>query len=112
MSSSENAYNQTIQSDSQHQHRSLFWQILRWTLVSLLILAGMAGAFSFWSSYHESNNFQQENLKNIATLIINNNDMTETDEPSALTTPNHVHYKTDNEDTAPQSAKPCFFTTK
>lgn len=83
---------------SQALHRSIFWQILRWTLVALLILAGIAGAFSFWSSYHESRNFQQENLKNIATLIINNDDMTKTDELSAITAPNHTHYKTNNDE--------------
>ena len=98
MPSSKNAQTQTAQSDIQKQHASLFWQILRWTLVTLFSLAGIAGTFSFWSSYHESRNFQQENLKNIATLIFNNDVLTKTDDPSTLTKPNHVHYKTDNEE--------------
>ena len=72
--------------ENSKRQRSLFWQILRWTLVALLLLAAFAGAFSYWSSYHESSAFQQENLKNIAALIINHDDINKSNDTSALTT--------------------------
>ncbi len=84
--------------ENSKRQRSLFWQILRWTLVALLLLAAFAGAFSYWSSYHESSAFQQENLKNIAALIINHDDINKSNDTSALTTPSHRYYKTNNEE--------------
>lgn len=84
--------------NNSNRQRSLFWQIIRWTLVALLLLATFAGAFSYWSSYHESSTFQQKNLKNIATLIINNDDITTSDDTSPPPAPSHKYYKTNNEE--------------
>ena len=54
------------------RNRSLLQQVIIWTVVTLLILAVLAGGFAFWNSYRQISNFQNDNLKNIANLIADN----------------------------------------
>lgn len=48
---------------------SLQFQLIFWSVLSLLLLAIIAGGYGFWYSYKEINNFQDDNLKNTAALL-------------------------------------------
>lgn len=69
---------------------SLLRQIIVWTFLALLILVGVAGGISYKTSYHESADFQKDNLKNIAKLIANNSNSDDT--------PANQYYQTDDND--------------
>ena len=48
---------------------SLQFQLIFWSVLSLLLLAIVAGGYGFWYSYNEINDFQDDNLKNTAALL-------------------------------------------
>ena len=48
---------------------SLQFQLIFWSVLSLLLLAIIAGGYGFWYSYKEINDFQDDNLKNTAALL-------------------------------------------
>ena len=54
-------------------NRSLLRQVLGGMSVVLLILAILGGSYGFWNSFREISHFQDDNLKNIARLIADNN---------------------------------------
>lgn len=48
---------------------SLQFQLIFWSVLSLLSLAIVAGGYGFWYSYNEISDFQDDNLKNAAALL-------------------------------------------
>lgn len=48
---------------------SLQKRLLIWTVVSLLLVAVVAGGYGFWRTFNDLNKWQQTNLKNIAMLL-------------------------------------------
>ncbi|WP_201512526.1 sensor histidine kinase [Psychrobacter alimentarius] len=48
---------------------SLQFQLIFWSVLSLLSLAIVAGGYGFWYSYNEISDFQDDNLKNTAALL-------------------------------------------
>lgn len=48
---------------------SLQFQLIFWSVLSLLLLAIVAGGYGFWYSYNEISDFQDDNLKNTAALL-------------------------------------------
>lgn len=74
---------------------SLQFQLILWSILSLLLLAVVAGGYGFWYSYHEINDFQDDNLKSVATaleqIIVSN------PSPEGKVKPN-IHFNTDSDD--------------
>lgn len=99
---------------------SLQFQLIFWSVLSLSLLAIIAGGYGFWYSYNEINDFQDDNLKNTAALLeqsfdinglnnrglsngdLNNNDLNN----SAALSDNdyrarrNIHFDTDDDDGA------------
>ncbi|MGP4974212.1 sensor histidine kinase [Psychrobacter alimentarius] len=48
---------------------SLQFQLIFWSVLSLLLLAIVAGGYGFWYNYNEISDFQDDNLKNTAALL-------------------------------------------
>ena len=84
---------------------SLQFQLIFWSVVSLLLLAIVAGGYGFWYSYNEINNFQDDNLKNTAALLeqslnisgLNSNTAHLDNEEHASS---NIHFDTDDDDGA------------
>lgn len=68
------AFNHFANYSANHaRNRSLLRQVLGGMSIVLLILAILGGSYAFWNSYREVSHFQDDNLKNIARLIADNN---------------------------------------
>ncbi len=83
---------------------SLQFQLIIWSVLSLLLLAIVAGGYGFWYSYHEINDFQDDNLKNTAALLeqslnIGGANNTVSFDNQVLTRTN-IHFDTDDDDGA------------
>ena len=84
---------------------SLQFQLIFWSVVSLLLLAIVAGGYGFWYSYNEINDFQDDNLKNTAALLeqslnisgLNNNAAYSYSDEHARS---NIHFDTDDDDGA------------
>lgn len=84
---------------------SLQFQLIFWSVVSLLLLAIVAGGYGFWYSYNEINDFQDDNLKNTAALLeqslnisgLNSNTAHLDNEEHASS---NIHFDTDDDDGA------------
>ncbi|MEK6198847.1 MAG: HAMP domain-containing histidine kinase [Psychrobacter sp.] len=84
---------------------SLQFQLIFWSVVSLLLLAIVAGGYGFWDSYNEINDFQDDNLKNTAALLeqslnisgLNNNAAYSYSDEHARS---NIHFDTDDDDGA------------
>ncbi len=89
---------------------SLQFQLIFWSVVSLLLLAIVAGGYGFWYSYNEINDFQDDNLKNTAALLeqslnisglnnssLNNSAAASNSEEHASS---NIHFDTDDDDGA------------
>lgn len=50
--------------------KSIQTQLIVWSVVSLLILAILAGGYGFLNTYHKLNSIQNDNLKNTARLLL------------------------------------------
>lgn len=75
--------------------RSLQFQLIFWPVLSLLLLALVAGGYGFWYSYSEINDFQDDNLKSMAKLL----ERTTTVTPEQLASPtSHTHFNTGDDD--------------
>ena len=94
---------------------SLQFQLIFWSVLSLLLLAIIAGGYGFWYNYNEINDFQDDNLKNTAALLeqsldissLNDRDLSDRDLNSnvALSDNNewarrNIHFDTDDDDGA------------
>ncbi len=84
---------------------SLQFQLIFWSVLSLLLLAIVAGGYGFWYSYNEINDFQDDNLKNTAALLeqsldINglNSNAVNLDSNDRVYT--NIHFDTDDNDGA------------
>ena len=94
---------------------SLQFQLIFWSVLSLLLLAIVAGGYGFWYSYNEINDFQDDNLKNTAALLeqsldirglsnggLNNDDLNNS--AAALgnekLASSNIHFDTDDDDGA------------
>ena len=72
---------------------SLLKRAVLWLLVLVVVLAVVAGIYSYHTSYHEVSDFQKDNLKNIALLIVEH----ENDDEDIQHT-QHRHYRTEDQD--------------
>lgn len=89
---------------------SLQFQLIFWSVVSLLLLAIVAGGYGFWYSYNEINDFQDNNLKNTAALLEQSLDISGlhtnglNNHTAALNNEEHassnIHFDTDDDDGA------------
>lgn len=84
---------------------SLQFQLIFWSVLSLLLLAIIAGGYGFWYSYNEINDFQDDNLKNTAALLEQSLDINGLNSTIVLAdnsksaSPN-IHFDTDDDDGA------------
>ncbi len=54
---------------TQKLFNSLQFQLIFWSVLSLLLLAIIAGGYGFWYSYNEINDFQDDNLESTSALL-------------------------------------------
>ena len=47
----------------------LQFQLIIWSVLSLLLLVIIAGGYRFWYSYNELNDFQDDSLKSMSALL-------------------------------------------
>ena len=84
---------------------SLQFQLIFWSVVSLLLLAVVAGGYGFWYSYNEINDFQDDNLKNTAALLEQSLNISGLNSNAAALdneehTSSNIHFDTDDDDGA------------
>ncbi len=94
---------------------SLQFQLIFWSVLSLLSLAIVAGGYGFWYSYNEISDFQDDNLKNTAALLEQSLDISglsnrglsnkDSDSDAALSDKSdrarsNIHFDTDDDDGA------------
>ncbi|MGR3898196.1 HAMP domain-containing protein [Psychrobacter sp. 1176_08] len=94
---------------------SLQFQLIFWSVLSLLLLAIVAGGYGFWYSYNEISDFQDDNLKNTAALLEQSLDISvlsnsglsnrNSDSDAALSdnenrARSNIHFDTDDDDGA------------
>ncbi|WP_286740934.1 sensor histidine kinase [Psychrobacter sp. UBA3068] len=84
---------------------SLQFQLIFWSVVSLLLLAIVAGGYGFWYSYNEINDFQDDNLKNTAALLEQSLNISGLNNNAAYSysdehTRSNIHFDTDDDDGA------------
>ena len=75
---------------------SLQFQMILWSILSLLLLAIIAGGYGFWYSYNELNDFQDDSLKSMSALLEQTLDVKAAD-ATTLLEPN-IHFDTDDDD--------------
>lgn len=88
----------------QKPFKSMQFQLIFWPVLSLLLLAIVAGGYGFWYSYNEINDFQDDNLKNTSALLqqslsINPLQSNSSSDNSDLVN-NNIHFDTDDDDGA------------
>lgn len=88
----------------QKPFKSMQFQLIFWPVLSLLLLAIVAGGYGFWYSYNEINDFQDDNLKNTSALLeqslsINALQSNNSSDNSDLVN-NNIHFDTDDDDGA------------
>ncbi|HCN18274.1 MAG TPA: hypothetical protein DIS81_09995 [Psychrobacter sp.] len=84
---------------------SLQFQLIFWSVVSLLLLAIVAGGYGFWYSYNEINDFQDDNLKNTAALLEQSLNISGLNKNAAYSysdehARSNIHFDTDDDDGA------------
>ncbi|WLP95439.1 ATP-binding protein [Psychrobacter sp. M13] len=75
---------------------SLQFQLIFWSVVSLLLLAIVAGGYGFWYSYNELNDFQDDSLKSMSALLEQTLNVKVAD--SATLLESNIHFDTDDDD--------------
>ena len=75
---------------------SLQFQLIIWSVLSLLLLAIGAGGYGFWYSYNELNDFQDDSLKSMSALLEQTLEIKAAD-ATTLLEPN-IHFDTDDDD--------------
>ena len=75
---------------------SLQFQLILWSVVSLLLLAIVAGGYGFWYSYNELNDFQDDSLKSMSALLEQTLNVKVAD--SATLLESNIHFDTDDDD--------------
>ncbi|MFZ2843040.1 sensor histidine kinase [Psychrobacter sp.] len=84
---------------------SLQFQLIFWSVLSLLLLAVVAGGYGFWYNYNEINDFQDDNLKNTAALLeqsldINGLHTNIVSSDNVRNVSTNIHFDTDDDDGA------------
>lgn len=83
---------------------SLQFQLIIWSVLSLLLLAIVAGGYGFWYSYNEISDFQDDNLKNTAALLERSLNINDLNNSTAYSNNNYnrtnIHFDTDDDDGA------------
>lgn len=72
------------------------FQLIFWSVLSLLVLAVVAGGYAFWSSYKEINEFQDDNLKSMSALLEQTINVSEIGSNARLQS--NIHFYTDDAD--------------
>ncbi|OXL19188.1 ATP-binding protein [Psychrobacter sp. DAB_AL32B] len=75
---------------------SLQFQLILWSVLSLLLLAIGAGGYGFWYSYNELNDFQDDSLKSMSALLEQTLDVKAADSTTLLES--NIHFDTDDDD--------------
>lgn len=75
---------------------SLQFQLIFWSVLSLLLLAIVAGGYGFWYSYNELNDFQDDSLKSMSALLEQTLDVKAADATTPLES--NIHFDTDDDD--------------
>lgn len=76
--------------------KSMQFQLIFWSVLSLLVLAVVAGGYAFWSSYKEINEFQDDNLKSMSALLEQTINVSEIGSNARLQS--NIHFYTDDAD--------------
>lgn len=72
------------------------FQLIFWSVLSLLVWAVVAGGYAFWSSYKEINEFQDDNLKSMSALLEQTINVREIGSDTRLQS--NIHFYTDDAD--------------
>ena len=76
--------------------KSMQFQLIFWSVLALLLLAVIAGGYGFWYSYKELNDFQDDSLKSMSTLLEQTLDVKAADSDTQLES--NIHFDTDDDD--------------
>ena len=76
--------------------KSMQFQLIFWSVLSLFVLAVVAGGYAFWSSYKEINEFQDDNLKSMSALLEQTINVREIGSDTRLQS--NIHFYTDDAD--------------
>ncbi|WP_182406379.1 histidine kinase dimerization/phospho-acceptor domain-containing protein [Psychrobacter sp. GP33] len=80
------------------QHfKSMQFQLIFWSVLTLLLLAIVAGGYGFWYSYEDFNDFQDDNLKSMSALLEQTIDIKDSD-ASPLQKKKKIHFETDEDE--------------
>lgn len=77
--------------------KSMQFQLIFWSVLTLLLLAIVAGGYGFWYSYEDFNDFQDDNLKSMAALLVQTIDIKDSD-ASPLQKKKKIHFETDEDE--------------
>ena len=77
--------------------KSMQFQLIFWSVSSLLLLAIIAGGYGFWYSYEDFNDFQDDNLKSMSALLEQTIDIKDSDS-SPLQRKKKIHFETDEDE--------------
>lgn len=76
--------------------KSMQFQLIFWSMLALLLLAVVAGGYGFWYSYKELNEFQDDNLKSMTTVLEHTLNLEGFDSRSLQNT--NTHFDIDDDD--------------
>ena len=77
--------------------KSMQFQLIFWSVLTLLLLAIVAGGYGFWYSYEDFNDFQDDNLKSMSALLVQTIDIKDSD-ASPLQKKKKIHFETDEDE--------------
>ena len=77
--------------------KSMQFQLIFWSVLTLLLLAIVAGGYGFWYSYEDFNDFQDDNLKSMSALLVQTIDIQDSD-ASPLQKKKKIHFETDEDE--------------
>ncbi|WP_352337501.1 histidine kinase dimerization/phospho-acceptor domain-containing protein [Psychrobacter sp. 16-MNA-CIBAN-0192] len=77
--------------------KSMQFQLIFWSVLTLLLLAIVAGGYGFWYSYEDFNDFQDDNLKSMSALLEQTIDIKDSD-ASPLQKKKKIHFETDEDE--------------
>ncbi|CAM4129288.1 HAMP domain-containing sensor histidine kinase [Psychrobacter arenosus] len=78
--------------------KSLQFQLIFWSLLPLLLLAVAAGGYGFWYNYNEVNDFQDDNLKSVAKVLVQTLEAQAEGQAASADVSRDRHFNTDDDD--------------
>jgi len=78
--------------------KSLQFQLIFWSLLPLLLLAVAAGGYGFWYNYNEVNDFQDDNLKSVAKVLVQTLEAQAEGQAASADVFRDRHFNTDDDD--------------